>query len=98
MNERKTPWSIKGVADDAREGARAAAEAGGLTVGAWLDLAIRNAAGRKLGASDGSGEGKTEQAGDGPVAPAPPADGIPGSQTKLAIRRYQQDLGLNVTG
>ena len=74
MNERKIPWSIKGVADDAREAARAAAEADGLTVGAWLDLAIRNAAGRELGASDGIGEGEAEQAGNRPVAPAPPAD------------------------
>ncbi|MBM3560129.1 MAG: hypothetical protein FJX53_09715, partial [Alphaproteobacteria bacterium] len=53
MNERKIPWSIKGVSDDSREAARAAAEAEGLTVGAWLDLAIRNAAARELGAGDG---------------------------------------------
>jgi len=69
MNERKIPWSIKGVADDAREAARAAAEAEGQTVGAWLDLAIRNAAGRELGAHDGAGE--ADEAGDRPPATAP---------------------------
>jgi len=72
MNERKIPWSIKGVADDAREAARAAAEAEGLTVGAWLDLAIRNTAGRELGAHDRASE--ANEAGDRQIVAASAAD------------------------
>lgn len=36
-----SPWSVKGVDDDARELARNAAQAAGLTLGAWIDRAIK---------------------------------------------------------
>ena len=39
------PWSVKGVDDDAREIARNAAQAAGLTLGAWIDRAIKKSAG-----------------------------------------------------
>lgn len=70
MNDRKIPWSLKGVSDDAREAARAAAEAEGMTVGAWLDLAIRNAAGRELGANDGPAKPPVDDPAAAPAAPA----------------------------
>jgi TPR repeat protein len=40
-----SPWSVKGVDDDAREMARIAANAAGLTLGAWIDRAIKKSAG-----------------------------------------------------
>ncbi len=40
-----SPWSVKGVDDDARELARNAAQAAGLTLGAWIDRAIRKSTG-----------------------------------------------------
>ena len=42
---RITPWSVKGVDDDAREMARKAAQAEGMTLGAWIDRAIRKSTG-----------------------------------------------------
>ena len=39
------PWSVKGVDDDARELARIAAAAAGLTLGAWIDRAIKKSTG-----------------------------------------------------
>src|SRR5262249_24517808 len=36
------PWSVKGVDRQARDLAREAAESAGLTIGAWLDRAIRD--------------------------------------------------------
>lgn len=40
-----SPWSVKGVDEDAREIARNAAHAAGLTLGAWIDLAIKKSTG-----------------------------------------------------
>ncbi len=40
-----SPWSVKGVDDDARELARNAAQAAGLTLGAWIDRAIKKSTG-----------------------------------------------------
>ncbi len=39
------PWSVKGVDDDARELARNAAQSAGLTLGGWIDRAIRKSTG-----------------------------------------------------
>ena len=40
-----SPWSVKGVDDDARDLARNAAQAAGLTLGAWIDRAIKKSTG-----------------------------------------------------
>ncbi|KZD12853.1 SEL1-like repeat protein [Oceanibaculum pacificum] len=40
-----TPWSVKGVDEETRALARDAAQASGLTIGAWIDLAILRHAG-----------------------------------------------------
>lgn len=37
------PWSVKGVSAEARQAAKDAAQAAGMTIGAWLNLAIRQA-------------------------------------------------------
>ena len=39
------PWSVKGIGEDARKAARAAARAFGLTIGKWIDGAILQSAG-----------------------------------------------------
>jgi len=66
MTKRNMPWSLKGVSLEARDAARAAAQREGLTIGAWLDRAIRTAASHTTGATVVA----TEAA---PVVPAPPA-------------------------
>ena len=40
-----TPWSVKGIDDDARRIAREAAQASGLTIGKWIDRAILQSTG-----------------------------------------------------
>ena len=54
-----SPWSVKGVDDDAREAARNAAQATGLTLGAWIDRAIRKSTGL-MPISPNSSEGTTD--------------------------------------
>ncbi len=51
---RITPWSVKGVDDDAREMARKAAQAEGMTLGAWIDRAIRKSTGLPVEPLDSS--------------------------------------------
>ena len=41
---RSSPWSVKGVDEDARQIAREAAKRHGLTIGAWVDRAIKTKA------------------------------------------------------
>ena len=45
MSKPNSPWSIKGVSEEARKAARVAADGDGMTIGAWLDRQIRRAAG-----------------------------------------------------
>ncbi|MBU0725705.1 MAG: SEL1-like repeat protein [Alphaproteobacteria bacterium] len=40
-----TPWSVKGIDEETRDTAREAAQAAGLTIGAWVDRAILRHAG-----------------------------------------------------
>lgn len=68
------PWSVKGVDDETRAIARAAAGQAGLPIGAWIDRAILKATGASPTPSDkavanGPIMGTTDQAGpDGPAA------------------------------
>ncbi len=43
MAKSNMPWSIKGVSYEARDAAKEAAAAAGLTIGAWLDQTILGA-------------------------------------------------------
>ena len=60
---RTPPWSVKGVGDDARDIARKAAQAEGLTLGAWIDRAIRKSTGLVVNSAEskaGTTTGTTE--------------------------------------
>lgn len=48
--DRSQPWSVKGIDPETRQAAKMAARRAGLTVGAWLNQAIRRAAAEELGA------------------------------------------------
>lgn len=47
--DRSQPWSVKGIDPETRQAAKMAARRAGLTVGAWLNQAIRRAAAEELG-------------------------------------------------
>lgn len=42
------PWNVRGVTEESRSAARLAARREGVTIGAWLDRAIRDAANDQL--------------------------------------------------
>ncbi len=42
------PWSIKGVEEETRHSAKAAAQAAGMTIGDWLDQTIRKIAAAEI--------------------------------------------------
>ena len=60
------PWSVKGIDPEARVVAKAAAKEAGLTLGEWMNQAIREV-------GEGGGEA------DGQDAPAPPQAAVPAS-------------------
>jgi hypothetical protein len=70
---RPGPWSVKGVDDDARKIAREAASREGLTVGTWIDRAIRARTGDQTinQALENSESSLPDQNLDHPVHPAP---------------------------
>lgn len=47
--DKSQPWSVKGIDPETRQAAKMAARRSGLTVGAWLNRAIRRAAAEELG-------------------------------------------------
>lgn len=62
MADTPSPWSVKGVAPEAREAAKIAARKSGMTLGAWLTQMIRQSAAEQL---------RTPR---GPAPPPPPPD------------------------
>lgn len=75
MARKATTWSVKGIEEDVRDIARAAAERDDQTIGSWIDHAIRVHGGQR------PRDEETDQAGPGPSrdqAPhASPAPGVP---------------------
>ena len=95
-----SPWSVKGVDDDARDLARNAAQAAGLTLGAWIDRAIKKSTGlapstpRSAASTTGSTtltEPSVEDAGqilvvaDTATSEAPAASNDPGDVTEPTV-------------
>lgn len=66
------PWSVKGIDDDTRDEARRAAQAAGLTVGAWIERAIRRTVGQIPMTDD-----RTRPPNAGPPNAGPPNAGPP---------------------
>ncbi len=77
MAKAKMPWSIKGVSTEARDAAKEAAAAAGMTIGAWLDQTI-------LGASIGQ---LADTQGDRIAASARAAESLPEDPVIDAIQR-----------
>lgn len=72
MSRQGTAWSVKGVDQATRDIARRASQAAGMTIGEWIDQAIRADA-------EARGDPPTEVGSDVPAAPAPgPARTSPG--------------------
>ena len=72
---RPGPWSVKGVDDDARQIAREAAFREGLTIGAWVDRAIRartgNLPGDRAPVATQSGSEAAAPEATAPIHPSP---------------------------
>ena len=88
---RPVPWHVKGVHPDAREVAREAARRSGVSVGAWLNSLIVNAA-----EPDGSPMDESALAAAAPSAPAatapPAAARAPASEALTSIGRHIDEL------
>lgn len=61
------PWSVKGIDSETRDAAKAAARKAGVTLGAWLNRTIRDAAEGKAGGNTGPANGHA-------MPPVPPND------------------------
>ncbi|MGB0632543.1 MAG: hypothetical protein ACPGRZ_17780 [Alphaproteobacteria bacterium] len=82
MAKSPSPWSVKGVDPEAREAAKIAARKAGLTVGAWLNQMIRQAATDQLRSGGAADQGHPTASGADqfadqrpPAGPAHPAGG-----------------------
>jgi localization factor PodJL len=84
---RPVPWHVKGVHPDAREVAREAARRSGVSVGAWLNSLIVNAAEPGESSMD---ESAPEAA--APPAPAPGAARAPAGEALTSIGRQIDEL------
>lgn len=76
----QSPWSVKGIDPEAREAAKIAARRAGLTVGQWLNQAIRVVAAEQLTGRRSEPQSEPQSA-PPPVQNAPPYPGhIPPAQ------------------
>ena len=57
---KSSPWSVKGVDPDARQIAKEAAKRHGMTIGAWVDRAIKNRAERQSDLSPGAADNSND--------------------------------------
>jgi hypothetical protein len=62
------PWSLKGVTVEARQAARKAAAANGMTVGAWLAEVIRTTAAEEHAAAQGAAAAIADLSQSAPMA------------------------------
>ncbi len=89
---RPGPWSVKGVDDDVRRIARAAAAREGLTIGTWIDRAILTQTG--IAVADGTSPVSVEPA-RSLATPAAPAglssEDAPAAKAKSSIESLPQD-------
>jgi hypothetical protein len=57
--QREQPWSIRGVSNETKAAAGIAARRAGITLGAWLDRAVRDAVAEQLSTKTGQEVGPT---------------------------------------
>ena len=92
MTDPNMPWSLKGISDEARDFAKAAAEESDIAVGAWISAVIRAAA--QQGESQISAPPSPE-----PASPPPPeaANDDSGSTIERAVQ-IVSDFGFEPEG